>query len=160
MFHNILVTLWSLAAWIPPSTLLYCPENICHQPPSRMTSVYNFWNVGPSASHKSRFQRNRTEDRKLCKRPTADVFLHSPQILQFFSLFGEHLCIHCFDYPLVSTFTNETQVSSPVSHKMLYIHRHLSGVTLRKQTAKRKPFSAFCARVSMSRTYLTQNLTA
>jgi hypothetical protein len=29
-------------------------------------------------------------------------------------LFGERVCIHCFDCYFVSTFTNETQVSSPV----------------------------------------------
>jgi hypothetical protein len=31
-------------------------------------------------------------------------------------LFGECVCIHCFDSCLVSTFTNETQVSSFVMH--------------------------------------------
>jgi hypothetical protein len=34
--------------------------------------------------------------------------------LNFFDLFGECACIHCFDCSLISTFTNETQVSSPV----------------------------------------------
>jgi hypothetical protein len=29
-------------------------------------------------------------------------------------LFGECVCVHCFDCSLVTTFTNETQVSSPV----------------------------------------------
>jgi hypothetical protein len=26
-----------------------------------------------------------------------------------------NVCIHCFDFSLVSTFTNKTQVSSPVT---------------------------------------------
>jgi hypothetical protein len=34
--------------------------------------------------------------------------------LNFFGMFDECVCIHCFDCSLVSTFTNETQVSSPV----------------------------------------------
>jgi hypothetical protein len=33
-------------------------------------------------------------------------------------LFGECVCIHCFDCSLVSAFTNETQVSSLVTHMM------------------------------------------
>jgi hypothetical protein len=33
-------------------------------------------------------------------------------------LFGERVCIHCFDCSLVSTFTNETQVSAPVTCTM------------------------------------------
>jgi hypothetical protein len=36
--------------------------------------------------------------------------------LNFFALFGECVCVHCFDCSLVSTFANETQVSSPVTH--------------------------------------------
>jgi hypothetical protein len=36
--------------------------------------------------------------------------------LNLFGLFRECVCIHCFDYSLVSTFTNETPVSSPVMH--------------------------------------------
>jgi hypothetical protein len=42
-------------------------------------------------------------------------FLASNVWLNFFSLFGECVCIHCFDCSLVSTFTNETQISSPVT---------------------------------------------
>jgi hypothetical protein len=38
--------------------------------------------------------------------------------LNFFDLSGECVCNHCFDCSLVSTFTNETQVSWPVSHMM------------------------------------------
>jgi hypothetical protein len=38
--------------------------------------------------------------------------------LNFFGLFGECVCIHLFDCSLVSTFTNETQVSSPGTQMM------------------------------------------
>jgi hypothetical protein len=38
--------------------------------------------------------------------------------LNFFGLFGECVCIHCFGYTLVSTFTTELQVSSPVFRKI------------------------------------------
>jgi hypothetical protein len=33
--------------------------------------------------------------------------------LNFFGLFGECVCIHCFDCSLVSTFKKETQVPPP-----------------------------------------------
>jgi hypothetical protein len=32
-------------------------------------------------------------------------------------LFGECMCIHCFDCSLISTFTNEIQVLSPVTRR-------------------------------------------
>jgi hypothetical protein len=38
--------------------------------------------------------------------------------LNFFGLSSECVRIHCFDCSLVSTFTNETQVSSPVTRTM------------------------------------------
>jgi hypothetical protein len=38
--------------------------------------------------------------------------------LNFFSLFGECVYIHCFDFSFISTFPNETQVSSPFTHTM------------------------------------------
>jgi hypothetical protein len=43
-------------------------------------------------------------------------FLIDGICLNFFGLFGEHVCIHYFDCSLVSTFTNEAQVSLPVTH--------------------------------------------
>jgi hypothetical protein len=52
--------------------------------------------------------------------------------LNFFGLFSECVCIHCFDCSLVSTFTNGTQVSSPVM--WLRIHRHLCGIALKCQS--------------------------
>jgi hypothetical protein len=36
--------------------------------------------------------------------------------LNFFGLFDECLCIHCFDSSLALIFTNETQVSSAVTY--------------------------------------------
>jgi hypothetical protein len=33
-------------------------------------------------------------------------------------LFGEFVCIHCFDCSLSSAFTNETRISSPVTCMM------------------------------------------
>jgi hypothetical protein len=39
--------------------------------------------------------------------------------LNFFGLFGECVCIQCFDCSVVSTFTNETEISAPVAHTML-----------------------------------------
>jgi hypothetical protein len=38
--------------------------------------------------------------------------------LNFFGLFDECLCIHCFGCSLVSIFTNKSQVSLPVTHMM------------------------------------------
>jgi hypothetical protein len=38
--------------------------------------------------------------------------------LNLFDLFGECVCIQCFDCYLVSAFTNKTQVSSPVTRSM------------------------------------------
>jgi hypothetical protein len=45
-------------------------------------------------------------------------FLADNICLNYFGLFGECVCIHCFDYSLDSVFANETQVSSPVAHMM------------------------------------------
>jgi hypothetical protein len=38
--------------------------------------------------------------------------------LNLLSLFREYVCIHCIDCSLVSVFTNETQVPSPVTRMM------------------------------------------
>jgi hypothetical protein len=38
--------------------------------------------------------------------------------LNCFGLFGEFVCIHCFDCSLVTTFTDEIQGSSPVIRTM------------------------------------------
>jgi hypothetical protein len=38
--------------------------------------------------------------------------------LNFFGLLAECACFRCFDCSLLSSFKNETQVSSPVAHEM------------------------------------------
>jgi hypothetical protein len=60
---------------------------------------------------------------------TAVGYLADKVTLNFPDLFGECVYIHCFDCSLVSAFTNETQVSSPVTlHCDRETHRHLCGV--------------------------------
>jgi hypothetical protein len=54
----------------------------------------------------------------LSQKTVAISFLADSVCLNFFGLFGEHVCTHFFDYSLVSVFTNGTQVSSPVIHTM------------------------------------------
>jgi hypothetical protein len=54
----------------------------------------------------------------LSQKTNAISFLVDNVCLNFFILFGECVCIHCFDCFLVSTFTNKTQVSSPVTQMM------------------------------------------
>jgi hypothetical protein len=52
----------------------------------------------------------------LSQKTVAISFLAADNVyLNFFGLFGECVCMHCFDCSLISTFTNETQVSSPVT---------------------------------------------
>jgi hypothetical protein len=50
----------------------------------------------------------------LSQKATATSFLVGRHLLKLFQLVGDCVCIHCFESFLVSTFTNETQVSSPV----------------------------------------------
>jgi hypothetical protein len=59
-------------------------------------------------------------------------------------LFGEYLCIHCFLCSLVSTFINETQVSSPVIHTM-WLRNSSQSFRYRSIKRKGKSFSAVCA---------------
>jgi hypothetical protein len=54
--------------------------------------------------------------------------------LNFFGLFGECVCIHWFDCSSVSTFTNETQVSSHVTRTMWLRNCHLCGIALKSQS--------------------------
>jgi hypothetical protein len=49
---------------------------------------------------------------------TAAISFLADVRLNIFGLLGECVCIHCSDYTLVSTFTNETQVSSFVIRMM------------------------------------------
>jgi hypothetical protein len=54
------------------------------------------------------------------------------------------VCIHCFDSSLVSTFTNETQVSSPVTRTVWLRNTSTSLWDHSKKSSKPKPFFAFC----------------
>jgi hypothetical protein len=54
----------------------------------------------------------------LLQKSVAISFLADNVCLNFFGLFVECVCTHCFDCYLVSTFTNETQVSSPVTRML------------------------------------------
>jgi hypothetical protein len=49
---------------------------------------------------------------------TAAISFLPDVCLSFFSLFGECVWIHCFDHSLLSTITNETEVSSLVTQMM------------------------------------------
>jgi hypothetical protein len=44
----------------------------------------------------------------LSQKTVAISFLANSVCLNFFGLFGEYVCSHCFDYSLVATFTSET----------------------------------------------------
>jgi hypothetical protein len=67
------------------------------------------------------------------KKTAANSFL-ADVCLNCFGLFGECVCIHCFDCSLVSTFTNETQVSSSIVRCDWEIHRHLCDVAPKCQS--------------------------
>jgi hypothetical protein len=54
----------------------------------------------------------------LYQETAAISFLANNVYLNFFGFSGECVCIQCFDCSLVSTFTNETQVSSTVTRMM------------------------------------------
>jgi hypothetical protein len=54
----------------------------------------------------------------LSQKMVAIRLLASRRLFNLYNLFGERVCIHCFGCSLVSTFTNETQVSSSVTHIM------------------------------------------
>jgi hypothetical protein len=59
-------------------------------------------------------------------------------------LFGGCVCIHCFDCCLVSIFTNETQVSSPVTGTTR-LKNSSPSLWYRSEKLKPQPFSVFCA---------------
>jgi hypothetical protein len=58
-------------------------------------------------------------------------------------LFGECVCIHCFDWCLVATLTNETQVSLPLVH-MMWLRNSLPPLWYHSKKSKPKPISVFC----------------
>jgi hypothetical protein len=69
-----------------------------------------------------------------------------------------NVLIHCFDCPLVSTFTNETQVLSSVTHMIWMRNSSPSyGITLKKVKAE-TILCILCAPVSIFETHLAQNL--
>jgi hypothetical protein len=73
-------------------------------------------------------------------------------------LFGECMCNHCFDCSLVSALTNETQVSSPVTHTMWSRN---SSPSLWYRSKKVKPKAILCILcwlMSIFGTHLMQNL--
>jgi hypothetical protein len=55
----------------------------------------------------------------LSQKTAVITFLAGRQhLFKFFGLFGECVCIHCFDCTWVSTFTNKTQFPAPVTLKI------------------------------------------
>jgi hypothetical protein len=55
----------------------------------------------------------------LAQKTVDNSFLARRQrLFKLFGWFGGCMCIYCFHCSLVSTFTNETQVSSPVTRTM------------------------------------------
>jgi hypothetical protein len=62
---------------------------------------------------------NSTISTPLLSQKTADIsFLEGRQRLSFFGFSGGCVCMHYFDCSLVSAFTNETRVLSPVTRTM------------------------------------------
>jgi hypothetical protein len=61
---------------------------------------------------------NSTISTPFLSQKTAAINLLADVYLNFFGLSGECVRIHCFNCSLVSTFTNKTQVSSPVTRTM------------------------------------------
>jgi hypothetical protein len=66
--------------------------------------------------------------------------------LNFFGLFGECVCIHCFDCSLASILTNETQVSSPVTHTM-WLRNPSSSLWYRPKKSQRRSHSLRFVRI-------------
>jgi hypothetical protein len=86
VFHNTLATLWSPAAWIPPRTLLSCPENIAisllagrrlFTTPSGICRRVDLVRTDVSEEHVASIFRVQ----KVCNQPTANVF-SSPTLFQ------------------------------------------------------------------------------
>jgi hypothetical protein len=85
------------------------------------------------------------------------AFWQADVCLNLFGLFGKCMCIHCFDCSLVSTFTNETQVSSTVICT-IWLWNSSPSLWYGPQKSKLKPFSVSCARMNIYGIHLTQNL--
>jgi hypothetical protein len=76
----------------------------------------------------------------------------------FVSLLGGCVCIHCFDCSLVSTFTNETQVSSPITRMMWLGYSSPALCYCSKKVKAKGILCILCAHLSVFRTHLAQNL--
>jgi hypothetical protein len=67
-------------------------------------------------------------------------------------LFGECVCIHSFDCSLVSIFTNETHVLSPVTHVMWARNSLTSFWYHSKKVKARVTLCILCAPMSIFKT--------
>jgi hypothetical protein len=74
--------------------------------------------------------------------------------LKFFSLFGECVCIHCFDCCLVLTFTNETQVYHLLT-RIMWLRNSTPSLRYRSKKAKAEAtLCILCASVAIFGTHL------
>jgi hypothetical protein len=94
----------------------------------------------------------------LSQKTVAISFLADNICLNFFDLFGKCVCIRCFHCSLVSTFTNETEVSSPVT-LMMWLRNSLPSLWYHSKKVKAEAIPCIlCSLVSIFRTHLAQNL--
>jgi uncharacterized membrane protein YjjP (DUF1212 family) len=93
----------------------------------------------------------------LFQKTIAISFLANNVCLNFFGLFGEYVCIHCFDCSSVSTFTSETHVSSHYLYDVIEKFIAIFVVSLIKVKAKAIR-CVLCPPVSIFGTHLAQNL--
>jgi hypothetical protein len=73
----------------------------------------NFWRYRGPLSHEFRQQHS------FPVKTVATSFLADDVCLNFFNLFAEYVWIHFFDCSFISTFINETQISSSLTRTML-----------------------------------------
>jgi lipid-A-disaccharide synthase-like uncharacterized protein len=84
------------------------------------------------------------------------AFWHAHNVCpNFFSFFGEHVFIHCFDCSLVSTFTNKTYISSPVT-RTVWLRNASPSLWYRSKHSQSQSHSL--SFVCTFRTHLEQNL--
>jgi hypothetical protein len=93
----------------------------------------------------------------LSQKTVAISFLVDSVCLNFFTLFGECVCIHCFDCCLVLTFTNETHLSSPVSVWLRSMSPFLQ-YRCKKSRITKSILCILCAPMGIFGTHLAQNL--
>jgi hypothetical protein len=76
----------------------------------------------------------------------------------FFGLFGECMCNHCYNCSFVSTFTNETQLSSPVTRTM-WLQNSLPSLWYHPKKVRAEAIPCIlCAPVSIFEMHVMQNL--